>query len=98
MENFIPIQKSNKTSFENLNCIFIKEINFQTPNFTMSGGVHGVFDAEEVHQLLQKERLKDVTTIAIPPEKNFCDHMVIATASNKRQLSAVAEKIRIMVG
>ena len=57
-------------------------------------GVTGVFDIEEFVELLKNEKLKSIAVIAVPPEINYVDFMVITTGRSAKQMTAVAEFIR----
>jgi ribosomal silencing factor RsfS len=40
----------------------------------------GVFDLEELVDLLRAENAEDTAVIAVPKEMNYADHLVIVTA------------------
>jgi len=63
-------------------------------DFSRKRGVTGVFDLEDLVDALKSEQLRDLTVIQIPSYANYCDHMILATAKNKRHLNSVVEFIR----
>lgn len=60
----------------------------------MERGVTGVFDIKEFVHLLRRENLNNIAVIALPPELQFVDYMVITTGRSPKQMAAVAEFIR----
>lgn len=70
----------------------------QTPHektlpISLERGNSGVFDLNELVFLLQELGCIDVTYFPIPPEYNFCDNMVIASAKSMRHMRALHEEI-----
>lgn len=57
-------------------------------------GVTGVFDVEELVDLLRGENAKDVVTIQIPEHLNYVDYMVIVSCKSKRHINSLAEVTR----
>ena len=64
---------------------------------TFVGGITGVFDVEEVVDLLRNEKAQDICVILVPPECKYVDHMVIVTGRSTRHIQAMAAYIRWMV-
>ena len=56
-------------------------------------GERGVFEIEEIVELLSNERIEDVVVIRIPEERKYVDFMVIGTANSDRHLRTVASLI-----
>ncbi|CAL4124788.1 unnamed protein product, partial [Meganyctiphanes norvegica] len=57
-------------------------------------GVTGVYDVEELVELLREENAKDVVTIQMPQHLNYVDHMVIVSCKSKRHINSLAEVTR----
>jgi len=56
-------------------------------------GLRGVFDLEELVNILKEEKLRDVVVIRVPEERQYCDFMVIATGRNSRHVSVVSSVV-----
>lgn len=57
-------------------------------------GVTGVYDVEELVDLLKEENAKELVTIRIPDNLNYVDYMVIVSCKSKRHINALAEVTR----
>ncbi|XP_013778276.1 uncharacterized protein LOC106462859 [Limulus polyphemus] len=57
-------------------------------------GKTGVFDVEELVDLLAEENMKDIAVIEIPKSVCYADYLVLATAKSPRHSRAVAQFIR----
>ncbi|XP_065202075.1 uncharacterized protein 312 [Planococcus citri] len=57
-------------------------------------GINGVFDIEELVDILRKEKAKNICVVSVPPEYQYVDHMVIASGKSLKHLTAMAEFIR----
>ena len=56
-------------------------------------GERGVFELEEIVELLNNEKIVDLAVIKIPAERKYADHMVIGTANSDRHLRTVSSLI-----
>lgn len=56
-------------------------------------GVSGVFDIDELVELLRKENLANLSVISIPKELNYTDFLVLVTAKSPRHSKAVVEYV-----
>lgn len=70
----------------------IKVDEFEGLNLTR--GVTGVFDIEELVDVLRAEKLTDIAVVTVPQDKAYCDYLVIATAVSRRQSRAVSEFLK----
>nr|SVE94401.1 EOG090X0AI9 [Simocephalus serrulatus] len=61
---------------------------------SLQRGVTGVFDIEDLVEILNQENLIDVAVLAVPPQLNYVDYMVITTGKSAKQMTAVAEFVR----
>lgn len=61
---------------------------------SLQRGTTGVFDIEEFIDILHQEKLENIAVIAVPPELNYVDYMVITTGKSAKQMTAVAIFIR----
>ncbi|XP_023954736.1 uncharacterized protein LOC112058259 [Bicyclus anynana] len=57
-------------------------------------GKNGVFEIEELVDLLQRENSKDIFVASVPPEINYVEHMCIVSARSNRHMLALAEFVR----
>ena len=56
-------------------------------------GERGVFELEEIVELLTSERVADLAVIRIPAERKYADYMVVGTASSSRHNTTVSNLI-----
>ncbi|CAF0798843.1 unnamed protein product [Didymodactylos carnosus] len=49
-------------------------------------GETGVFDLDDLIEILRDERMRDICVIEIPPEKQYAQYLVLATAFSSRHL------------
>ncbi|CAF4018853.1 unnamed protein product [Rotaria sordida] len=56
-------------------------------------GKTGVFDLDDIVQILRDERMKDICVIEIPPEQQYARYLVLATAVSARHLKSASEYI-----
>jgi ribosomal silencing factor RsfS len=56
-----------------------------------------VFDLEDILQVLRDERMKDICVIEIPPEQQYAQYLILATAFSARHLSSTSEYINKLV-
>jgi len=62
------------------------------------GGTTGVFNVEEVVDLLEDEKAQDICVIRVLPELKYVDFMVLATGRSTRHIRAMAAYIKWVVG
>jgi ribosome silencing factor RsfS/YbeB/iojap len=62
----------------------------------LTRGETGVFDVEEVVELLNMEKMRDVAVIKIPAQLQYCDYMILASAISSRHLDAVTQYFKKM--
>jgi ribosomal silencing factor RsfS len=65
--------------------------------FFSSGGKKGVFDLEDILEILRDERMKDICVIEIPPEQQYAKYLVLATSFSARHLKSTSEYINKLV-
>jgi ribosomal silencing factor RsfS len=61
------------------------------------GGKSGVFDLEDILQILRDERLRDICVIEIPPEQQYARYLILATTFSARHLKSTSEYINKLV-
>jgi len=62
--------------------------------FTDERGKEGVYDIDELVKVLKMENAKDVQVIKVPPEYQFVNEMVVATADTQKHIDAIAMSVR----
>lgn len=62
--------------------------------FNLKRGETGVFEVEELVNILREEKLSDIAVITVPKEMTYADYLVLATAISPRQAKAVTEFLR----
>lgn len=62
-------------------------------SFDMTPGTKGVFDLNEIVEILRKEKARDVCSIEMPSEMSYADHLVVCTPMGSRHSNAICEKI-----
>jgi len=56
-------------------------------------GERGVFDLEELVDILKGEKLRDIVVIRVPEERQYCDFMIVATGRNTRHVNVVSSVV-----
>ncbi|XP_050049252.1 uncharacterized protein RsfS312 [Dermacentor andersoni] len=62
--------------------------------FNLKRGETGVFEVEELVNILREEKLSDIAVITVPKEMTYADYLVLATAISPRQSRGVTEFLR----
>ncbi|KAH7981823.1 hypothetical protein HPB52_001178 [Rhipicephalus sanguineus] len=62
--------------------------------FNLKRGETGVFEVEELVDILREEKLSDIAVITVPKEMAYADYLVLATAISPRQARGVTEFLR----
>ena len=60
-------------------------------HFSYVGGVTGVFDIDELVDVLRRENCFDIVTLAIPKHVNYVDYIVVTSCRSSKHCAAVAE-------
>lgn len=58
------------------------------------GGKSGVFEVEELVEVLRNENMKDIITIAVPLEFQYVDYIIIITGRSQKHNYSIAEFIK----
>lgn len=64
--------------------------------YILPGGIRGVFDVEDLVELLRKENVDDIFVCYVPEELKYVDHLVVCSARSYRHMLATAEFVRRM--
>ncbi|CAD7003598.1 uncharacterized protein K12H4.2 [Ceratitis capitata] len=57
-------------------------------------GKHGVFDIEDLVEVLRKESAEDIFVCSVPKDLKYVDYMVVCSGRSYRHMLAVAEFVR----
>lgn len=60
---------------------------------SLERGKSGVFDLEEFLIFMNDLGAENIVTIVVPPEANFCDHMIVASTKSMRHMKAIQEEL-----
>ncbi|XP_046386046.1 mitochondrial assembly of ribosomal large subunit protein 1 [Ischnura elegans] len=61
---------------------------------SLKRGVTGVFDIEDLVDILSKQKARDIFVVRVPPEYRYVSLMVFVTGRSTRHLQAIAEFVR----
>lgn len=62
----------------------------------MAGGIRGVFDIEELVEVLQRDNANDIFVCEVPRQLKYVDYICVVTARSPRHMKAIAEFVRKM--
>ena len=63
---------------------------------SLKRGETGVFDVEDLVEILRMQKLQHVAVVSLPEELQYVNYMVICTGRSAKQMTAVAEFIRLV--
>lgn len=66
------------------------------PLFPFAGGIRGVFDVEDLVELLRKENVDDIFVCYVPENLKYVDHLVVCSGRSYRHMLSTAEFVRRM--
>lgn len=66
-------------------------LNEKLEGFNLERGESGVFDVDELVNVIRRENCFDIVALAIPKHINYVDHIVVASCRSSKHLVAVAE-------
>ena len=61
---------------------------------TLAGGVSGVFDIDELVDVLRRENCFDIIALTVPRHINYVDYIVVTSCRSSKHVVAVAEFTR----
>lgn len=61
-----------------------------------TGGIHGVFDIEDLVEVLKRDNAIDIVVCKVPAQLKYVDYMCVITARSTRHMQAIAEFVRKM--
>lgn len=62
--------------------------------FHFTGGIQGVYDIEDLVDLLRRDKAEDIFVATLPPQANYVDYIVIVTGRSRKHMSALADIVR----
>lgn len=60
-------------------------------NYIYLGGVSGVFEIEDLVQVLEKNNASNIFVVSIPTNIRYVDYIVIASGRSQKHLMSIAE-------
>jgi len=57
-------------------------------------GVTGVFDIEQLVELLERDKAKNIFVASVPKEYAYVDYIVIVTGNSQKHMNALATFVR----
>ncbi|KAL3281153.1 hypothetical protein HHI36_004371 [Cryptolaemus montrouzieri] len=60
----------------------------------LNRGITGVFDVEDLIDVLKKENSQDIFVAKIPDDMNYADYICIVSAKSTRHMQAIAQLVR----
>ncbi|XP_014093368.3 uncharacterized protein [Bactrocera oleae] len=60
----------------------------------LNHGKHGVYDVEDLVDVLRKEKAEDVFVCSVPKDLKYVDYMVVCSGRSYRHMLAIAEFVR----
>lgn len=63
-------------------------------NLNLERGITGVYDIEDLVEVLNNQRAKDLCVISIPPEFRYVDFIVVVTGRSVKHMLAMATFVR----
>lgn len=58
------------------------------------GGVNGVFEIEDLVEVLRRENADDIFVCTVPKELKYVDYMCVVTGRSQRHRAALAQFVR----
>ncbi|XP_055914330.1 mitochondrial assembly of ribosomal large subunit protein 1 [Eupeodes corollae] len=71
-----------------------QDLNEDFLGLNLEHGVHGVFDVEDLVDVLRMENAEDIFVCTVPKEYKYVDYMVVVTGRSFRHMLATAEFVR----
>ncbi|VVC43944.1 Protein Iojap/ribosomal silencing factor RsfS [Cinara cedri] len=66
----------------------------QFEGFNTSRGVSGVFEVEDITEVLKKNNAKDIFVVSIPSNLRYVDYIVIASGKSEKHLLSISEFVK----
>lgn len=63
-------------------------------SISFAGGKSGVFEIEDLVELLKRENSRDIFVATVPQDIRYVDYICIVSARSKRHIQALAEFVR----
>lgn len=82
-------EKTDQSEFYHIN----QEFQPKSDSYQTKRGVTGVFDIDELVDVIKEENLLDISVFSIPKSLCYADYMVLATAKSPRHARAISELI-----
>ncbi|CAH1113848.1 unnamed protein product [Psylliodes chrysocephalus] len=73
-----------------------EEVDDRYTGLNLKRGITGVFDIEDLVEVLKREKGKDIFVVAVPKEINYVDYICIVSGNSSKHMQAVAQFVRRM--
>lgn len=70
------------------------DVNEEFLGLNLKHGTHGVYDIEDLVEVLRLENAEDIFVCSVPAEYKYVDYMVVVTGRSYRHMLATAEFVR----
>ncbi|XP_011298005.1 uncharacterized protein 312 [Fopius arisanus] len=85
-------EEKKRLDLEEFNAM--QEVEDPYEGLNMKRGVDGVFEIEDLVDLLRKDRAVNIFVATVPKELSYVDYLVIVTGKSQRHMSALATFVR----
>lgn len=92
-QNALKLEQTTTEEWQEIGNPAVEEVD-EFQGISLEHGQTGVFDIEDLVEILRKEKLQQIAVVSVPKELQYVDYMVITTGRSPRQMTAVSEFIR----
>ncbi|XP_011168957.1 mitochondrial assembly of ribosomal large subunit protein 1 [Solenopsis invicta] len=88
----LDVSEEQQILLENLN----KQEEAHDPysNLNLNHGITGVYDIEDLVELLEREKAKNIFVASVPKEYTYVDYIVVVNGSSQKHMNALATFVR----
>ncbi|XP_012532435.1 uncharacterized protein LOC105834474 [Monomorium pharaonis] len=71
-----------------------EEVRDPYADINLNHGITGVFDIEDLFELLERDKAKDIFVASVPKEYAYVDYIVVVTGNSRKHMNALATFVR----